>query len=54
MQILRRAGENLICVKSIVHLEDVEFEPSAVSLRPSDGLLVLGGMRHALKRYRIV
>ena len=54
MQILRKAGENVICVKSIVHLEDVEFEPSAVSLRHSDGLLVLGGMRHALKRYRIV
>lgn len=54
MQILRKSGQTVICVKSIAHLEDVEFEPNSISLRQSDGLLVLGGMRHALKRYRIV
>ena len=54
MQILRKSGQSVICVKSIVHLEDVEFEPNSIGLRQSDGLLVLGGMRHALKRYRIV
>ena len=54
MQILRKAGDSVICVKSVIHLDDMEFEPNAISLRKSDGLLVLGGMRHALKRYKIV
>ena len=54
MQILRKNGDTVTCVKSIVHVEDVEFEPNSVCFRKSDGLLVLAGMRHAVKRYKIL
>ena len=54
MQILRKEGESVTCVKSVLQKQDVEFEPHSICFRKSDGLLVLAGIRHAIKRYRIV
>ena len=54
MQILRKTGECATCVKSVLQMQDVEFEPRSICFRKSDGLLVLAGIRHAIKRYRIM